>query len=141
MTLETEAAQGVTRSVARWLLAGFLATAGVGHFVRTDEFLAQVPPFLPGGTLIVHLSGVAEIALAVGLIALPRWRAAVGWATAGFFVLVFPGNVYQAVAGLGAFGLDTPLARWVRLGFQPLLVVWALWSTGAWSTWKSRRGT
>jgi hypothetical protein len=28
--------------------------------------------------------------------------------------------------------LNTDEARLIRLFFQPLLVVWALWSTGAW---------
>ncbi|MGY6498700.1 MAG: DoxX family protein, partial [Microcella sp.] len=37
------------------------------------------------------------------------------------------------------FGLDTDLARGVRLLFQPLLVAWALWSTGAWSWWRAHR--
>lgn len=48
MTFEPEADRSVTRAAARWPLAGFLLTAGVGRFVWTDEFLAQVPPFLAG---------------------------------------------------------------------------------------------
>jgi uncharacterized membrane protein len=51
---------------------------------------------------------------------------------AGFFIAVFPGNISQFVTQTSAFGLDTDLARAVRLLFQPLLVVWALWCTGAW---------
>jgi len=31
-----------------------------------------------------------------------------------------------------AFGLTSDGARAARLVFQPLLVLWALWSTGAW---------
>jgi uncharacterized membrane protein len=126
------------RSVGRWALAGFLLTAGVAHFVRTEEFLGQVPTFLPARTAIVYVSGVAEVALAAALVALPGKRVAVGWATAGFFVLVFPGNIYQAVAGVPAFGMDAT-ARWLRLAFQPVFVVWALWSTGAWRAWRASR--
>lgn len=121
------------RTLGRWSLAGFLLVAGVGHFVRTEEFLAQVPSFLPARTFIVYASGVVEIALAAALVGLPRWRPEVGWITAGFFVVVFPGNIYQAVAGVEAFGLDTSAARWTRLAFQPLFVLWALWSTKAWA--------
>lgn len=62
----------------------------------------------------------------------------VRWALAGLFVVVFPGNVHQALAGTDAFGLDTPQARWTRLAFQPLLVVAAFWSTGAWKRRSSR---
>lgn len=127
------------RTVARWLLAAFLATAGIGHLVAPETFLAQVPPALPARLAIVYVSGIVELALAVALVALPRHRAAVGWTVAAFFVAIFPGNVAQALTGADAFGLDTPAARWTRLAFQPLLIVWALWSTGAWRAWRRRR--
>lgn len=123
------------------MLAGFLLAAGIGHFVRTEEFLGQVPSFLPARTAIVYVSGVVEIALAGALVGLPRHQVKVGWVTAGFFVLVFPGNIYQAIAGTETFGLDSPGVRWLRLTFQPIFVAWALWSTGAWKSWReSRRG-
>jgi uncharacterized membrane protein len=54
-------------------------------------------------------------------------------------VAIFPGNISQYVNGIDAFGLDTDRARFARLLFQPVLVVWALWATGAWKV-KSRRG-
>ena len=78
--------------------------------------------------------------LAAALAFAPRHRRpAVGWVAAAFFVAVFPGNVSQYVTGTPAFGLDSDTARLVRLLFQPGLVVAALWSTGAWATWRSRR--
>jgi len=126
------------RTIGRWLLATLLVVAGIGHVLWLDAFLAQVPPWLPARAAIVYVSGAIEAALGVALVALRRHRARVGWAVAAFFVLVFPGNVTQAVTGADAFGLDTPTARVVRLLFQPLLVVWALWCTGAWAAW--RRG-
>ena len=55
-----------------------------------------------------------------------------GGVTAAFFVAIFPGNISQYVTGTDAFGLDSDRARLVRLFFQPVLVAWALWSTGAW---------
>lgn len=125
-------ATSVVRTVARLLLAGFLLTAGIGHFVATETFLAQTPTWLPARTLIVQVSGAVEIALGLALVTLPRLRREVGWVVAGFFVLIFPGNIHQAVTGTAAFGLDTPAARWARLAFQPLLILWALWATGAW---------
>ncbi|WP_346655171.1 hypothetical protein [Arthrobacter sp. 260] len=45
---------------------------------------------------------------------------------------VFLGNIAQYVDGVDAFGLDTDASRLTRLFFQPVLVVWALWSAGAW---------
>lgn len=55
----------------------------------------------------------------------------VGLVVAIFFVAIFPGNIHQYTEGISAFGLDTDAKRLVRLFFQPLLVLWALWSTGA----------
>jgi len=115
----------------RWVLAGFMLFAGVMHFAATESFLGQVPTWLPERTFIVQASGVVEIAFGLALLLARGHRRQVGWALAGFFVLVFPGNVYQAVAGTDAFGLDTPGARWLRLAFQPVLILWALWATGA----------
>ena len=122
----------LARGVARWALAAFMGFAGVGHLVATDSFLGQVPPWLPYRTSIVVVSGVVELGFSLALVLLPDRRRQVGWALAAFFVLVFPGNLYQAMAGTDAFGLDTPAARWARLIAQPVLVLWALWSTGAW---------
>lgn len=117
------------KAAARFLLAVFLVTAGIAHLVVPETFLAQTPSFLPWRPAIVLISGLMEIALGLALVVLPRWRAQVGAVTAAFFVAIFPGNLYQAIAGIDAFGLDSPAARWTRLAFQPLLVAWAWWST------------
>jgi uncharacterized membrane protein len=84
----------------------------------------------------VLASGVVEILLGLALASLGRYRVQVGWITAAFFVAIFPGNISQYVNGIDAFGLDTDQARLTRLFFQPLLVAWALWSTGAWRSWR-----
>ena len=88
-------------------------------------------------------SGGVEIALGAALMALPRQRRVVGLVVAAFFVAVFPGNVAQYLNHADGFGLDTDRARFLRLFFQPVLVVWALWSTNALEivTARRRRGT
>ena len=115
-----------------------LAYAGVGHLTTSRaEFQAQVPTvFADYADFVVLASGVVEIALGVGLIALWKYRVQIGWIVAAFFVAVFWGNISQYVNGVDAFGLDTDTKRLVRLFFQPLLVMWALGSTGAWSAWR-----
>lgn len=130
----------IVRSVARWVLAAGLLFAGVSHFRNAEEFLAQVPPWMPGPEAVVAVSGVVEITLALALLLIPNKRALVGWIVAAFFVVIFPGNISQFVTGTDAFGLDSDLARAVRLLFQPLLVVWALWCTGAWRDWRKSQG-
>jgi len=121
------------------MVLGFaLAYAGVGHLgVNRVEFRAQVPNLLKDyADLVVLASGVVEIALGFGLIALWKYRVQIGWVVAAFFVAVFWGNISQYVNHVDAFGLDSDRARFIRLLFQPLLVGWALWSTGAWSAYK-----
>ena len=121
------------------LLGGFLVLAGLGHLsALRQEFLAQVPAWLPvDGALVVVISGIIEIILGVGLIILPgRYRVILGWATAVFFVLIFPGNLSQYINRIDAFGLNSDVSRFIRLFFQPVLVIWALWSTGAWQAWR-----
>ncbi len=125
--------------VARLALAAVLLVAGIGHFVAADEFLAQVPPWMPAPQAVVAVSGVVELGLGLALI-LTRQRhlPVVGWIVAAFFVVIFPGNIWQFIEGRSAFGLDSDAARFVRLFMQPVLVVWALWSTGAWAAWRGR---
>jgi uncharacterized membrane protein len=84
--------------------------------------------------LVVVLSGIVELVLGASLIVASKYRALVGWTGAAFFVAIFPGNISQYVNRVDGFGLDTDRARAVRLLFQPLLVAWSLWSTGAWQT-------
>ena len=123
------------------MVLGFaLAYAGVGHLTSNrQEFQAQVPTLLKDyADFVVLASGVVEIALGVGLIALWRYRVQLGWLVAAFFVAIFWGNISQYVNGVDAFGLNSDRARLIRLFFQPLLVMWALGSTGAWRAWRSR---
>lgn len=140
MTTSRGAGRSTIRSVARWVLGGGLVVAGIGHLTsRREEFQAQVPDWFPvDADLVVLLSGVVEIALGLALILVSSRRSLVGWIVAGFFVVIFPGNVAQWVEGTDAFGLDTDAKRFVRLLFQPVLIALALWSTDAWRTW--RRG-
>ena len=117
----------------RILLGIFMITAAIGHFTfqRTD-FQAQVPNWVPvDKDLVVILSGIAEIALGVGMIFITRYKVQIGIALALFYVVVFPGNIAQYLNGTSAFGLDTDLSRLVRLFFQPVLIFLSLWSTGA----------
>lgn len=117
---------------ARLVLAAFMGYAGVGHFRDTESFLAQVPPFLPAPEWIVWISGVVEIAFALLLVFGGRRVPLVGIGLAAFFVIIFPGNISQALTQTSAFGLDSDPARYIRLLFQPVLMAWALWCTNGW---------
>jgi uncharacterized membrane protein len=121
------------QNVARGLLGTFMVVAGTGHltFVR-QEFQAQVPDFVPlSKDTVVLQSGVVEIGLGLALLLWKRRRVDMGLGLAVFYALVFPGNIHQYTQHISAFGLDTDAKRLGRLFFQPVLMGWALWSTGA----------
>lgn len=127
------------RHIGRYLLGAALIYAGVGHFTFSRlAFQAQVPPWLPlDPDFVVLASGAVEIALGLGLIFIARYRKQIGWLTAAFFLAVFPGNISQYLTQTDAFGLNTDEARAIRLLFQPLLIIWALWATTAWTKSKN----
>ena len=132
----------LTQNIFRILLALFMVFAGFSHltFNRID-FQAQVPDWVPlSKDLVVVLSGVVEIAFGLILLFWKKQRVNIGWALALFFILVFPGNIAQYLGGKDAFGaLDSDRSRLIRLFFQPVLIAWAVWSTGAWQFWRSSK--
>ncbi|MEV4602198.1 hypothetical protein AB0K15_32990 [Amycolatopsis sp. NPDC049253] len=111
---------------AYWL-AGFLASAGLTHFLRPRQYDALVPEELPGSRRAwTYASGAAELGVAAA-IALPQTRRLGGLAAALLFVGVFPGNVKMAL-DFERKKLPAPVraAAWFRLTAQWPLVKWAL---------------
>ncbi|MWG35305.1 DoxX family protein [Halomarina oriensis] len=115
-----------------FLLALFYVVAGVTHFVSPRTYTSIVPPQFPRPLALVYLSGIAEIALGVGVL-FRRTRRRSAWGLVALLVAVFPANVYMAtqdVVGEEApkwVGLLVRLATVVRLPLQAVLVRWA-WS-------------
>lgn len=118
------------RATARWLLITFYGVAGVAHLIVTDAMVAIVPRLVPFPREIVILTGLCEIAGAIGLMT-SRWRVAAGWGLAGYALCVWPANVQHAIHDLGT---GTGLSIWYhapRLALQPVIIWWALWASGA----------
>ena len=130
------------QTIGRVTLGAFMIFAGVGHLTfGREEFRAQVPEFVPlPPDVTVLASGAVEIALGLAMILAGNRRAVVGLLLAAFFVAVFPGNIAQWLHHRDAFGLTSDRARLIRLFFQPVLIAWALWSTGAWRSVFNRTG-
>ena len=120
------------RTIARIVLGSAMVGAGVLHLTsQRQEFRAQVPEWFPlPDDFTVLASGAVEIGLGAAFVALPKQQRLVGGLLAAFFVAIFPGNIAQYVEGVDAFGLDTDRARLVRLFFQPVLVLVALFGGG-----------
>jgi len=120
-----------------------LLSAGISHLTTARaEFQAQVPTWLPlDADFVVIASGIVEISLGLGLLILWKQlpRKLIGLGAALFFIAIFPGNLSQWINGISAFGLDTDQARFTRLFFQPVLVVWALISTNAYRLFRGKK--
>lgn len=124
------------QNLLRIVLGGFMLYAGIGHlsFLR-EEFQAQVPIWISENPtfmdFIVIFSGGIEIIFGLMMIIGGKLKQKTGITLAIFYVLIFPGNINQYIYHIDAFGLDTDNKRLIRLFFQPVLILWALWSTGA----------
>jgi uncharacterized membrane protein len=117
----------------RILLGAAMVLAGIGHLsFQRQEFQAQVPQWIPlDKDFVVVTSGILEISLGLAILFWKKQRIRSGIALAIFYVLIFPGNIAQYLNHTNAFGLNSDQARLTRLFFQPVLIIWALWSTGA----------
>jgi uncharacterized membrane protein len=120
------------RSALRLTLVVLMIAVGVLHFVADRFFVQIVPPQLPAPQWLVWISGVIEIAL--GLLLLPTaTRRLAGYALIALYLAVFPANIYMALANVQLQGMPawfqqpSPLALWLRLPFQLVLIAWAWW--------------
>ena len=116
-----------------YLMGPAYVVAGVLHFVVPELYIQIVPPIFPTALALVYLSGLAEIAVGIGLL-IPRTRHHAAWATVALLVAIFPANVYMAthgvvIEGLPGGGDPSGFVRWGRLPLQGVLILWALWYT------------
>lgn len=121
-----------TQNFFRILLGIFMILAAIGHFTyQRQDFQAQVPNWVPmDKDLVVILSGIVEMAIGLALVFMTKHKVKLGIFLAVFYVMVFPGNIAQYLNGIDALGMNTDQARLIRLFFQPVLILWALWSSG-----------
>lgn len=111
-----------------WLLAAFFLVAGIFHFVFMPKYMSIMPPWLPAHRALVVISGLCEIAGALGVL----WRRTRAWAGYGLIALcvaVLPANVQMLLDAHSAHASAVwLLALWVRLPLQGLLIVWIWWA-------------
>ena len=118
----------------RYVMGVLYIVAGVMHFVAPKMYAQIVPPSFPRPLELVYLSGVAEIALGVGVL-IPRTRRHAAWGLVLLLLAVFPANVHMATSDFelrsvpNRFGGLSDAALWARLPLQGVLVLWAWWYT------------
>ena len=80
--------------------------------------------------LIIIASGIIEIILLILMVVGGKLKVKTGISLAIFYVLIFPGNINQYINEIDAFNLKTDKSRFIRLLFQPILILLALFSSG-----------
>ena len=126
----------IIQNIFRVLLGSIMLYIGIAHLsFRRIEFQAQVPTWLTTDKglmdLVVLISGYVEIAFGILMILGGKLKVKTGTALGVFYILIFPGNINQYINEIDSLRLDSDNKRLIRLFFQPLLVLWAFWSTGA----------
>ena len=126
----------IPQNILRVLLGLIMLYIGIAHLsFRRIEFQAQVPVWLTTDEFwidfVVIVSGYIEIIFGIMMIIGGKLKSKTGIALAAFYIIIFPGNINQYIHEIDALRLYSEKQRILRLLFQPVLVFWALWSTGS----------
>ena len=115
------------RTVMKWILGLLFAAAGINHFLMPETYVAIMPPYLPWPLTLVCLSGAAEALLGI-LLLIPKFQSRAAWGLIALLIAVFPANLHMALKP-DEFPDIPPVALWIRLPLQAVLIAWAYWFT------------
>ncbi|MBO9618551.1 MAG: DoxX family protein [Niabella sp.] len=116
---------GNTAAAGCIAMAVMLLFTGIAHFVKPKEMEHMLPPVIPARIFLILVTGVFEIAAAIGLL-IPQTRMLTGWSLIVFFLLILPANIYAAVApktktNFTGQGLNY---LWFRIPLQLFFIIW-----------------
>ena len=126
------------RATMRWILAAVYSAAGIAHLWVPDKLLAITPSWVPFAHEVIFVTGLCELLGSVALVTRPlrRWA---GIAFAAYALCVWPANFKHALDGVDLpYIANSWLYHGPRLAFQPVIVWWALYCSGA-IDWPWRR--
>lgn len=109
------------------LVVGYLV-AGANHFINPDGYIRIIPSYFPSPILLNKLAGFFEIVFALMMIR-PKTRKVASGGIILMLAAFLPVHVtmlMQAPIQIGAL-MVTPTIAWIRLLFQPILMLWAWW--------------
>jgi uncharacterized membrane protein len=116
----------------RIAMSVMLAFTSLGHFLYTKGMTMMIPDFIPFKKLMVYLTGIFEIATAIGL-QISTIRQLTGWALIVFFVIMLPANINAAIkkvdyqkGTLGGSGINY---LWFRIPLQVIFILWVYYFT------------
>ncbi len=119
------------KRILLYVMALFYIVAGLAHFRSPDFYMPMMPPYLPWHLGLVYLSGLAELALGIGVL-VPSLRRQSAWGLILLLIAIFPANLHIALYNVPVFGAaeGAGVWNWVRLPLQLVLIAWAWWYTG-----------
>ena len=108
----------------------FYIGVGIAHFISPEPFLNIMPPYLPYHLELVYLSGFFEVLLGF-LLLYKKYRVFAGYGLILLLIAVFPANFYlfQSELARELYGSITQQQAFIRMLFQPLLIITTYWFT------------
>jgi uncharacterized membrane protein len=113
--------------ILKYLMCVFFVLAGVNHFINPAFYVGIMPPYLPWHHFLVYLSGFFELALGL-MLAVPAYARKASWGLIALLIAVFPANIHMAM-NPQLYPTLNPIALWLRLPLQAVLIAWAYWYT------------
>lgn len=117
---------------ARIAMSAMLLFTAIAHFAFTKGMTMMLPNFVPFKTEMVYLTGIIEIATAIGLL-IPNFRMETGWFLIAFFIVLLPANIHAALHHIdyqkGTFDGNGISYLWFRIPLQALFIVWTYFAT------------
>ena len=108
-----------------------LLFTAIGHFAFTKGMSMMIPNFIPHKETFVHLTGIFEILLAIGLL-IHRLKYITGWILIIFLLLMLPANIYASIHNInyqkGTFDGNGLAYLWFRIPLQFLFIIWTYFS-------------
>jgi uncharacterized membrane protein len=116
----------------RIAMAAMLLFTSIGHFAFAKGMAMMIPDFIPYKVPLVYVTGIIEIAAAIGLL-IPAVRVLTGWLLILFFILLLPANIQAAIKQLdfqkGTFDGSGLNYLWLRVPLQLLFIAWVYMSS------------
>lgn len=117
---------------ARIALSAMLGFTAVAHFAFTKGMTMMIPGFIPYKTALVYLTGIIEIAAAIGLL-IPSLREGTAWLLIIFFILLLPANIHAAMQQVDyqkeTYDGNGLTYLWFRIPLQFLFIGWTYLSS------------
>ena len=115
------------RDAARSGLAIMFVFTASAHFTdMKHDLAAMIPAPFPRDLWLVYLTGLLEIAGAIGLL-VPRFQRIAGICLVVLLLAMFPANVNAALNGIPLRG-EPPTPLWLRVPIQVLFIVATWWT-------------